>query len=51
MGYDRPSRSNLKSGKTKISELVRDGTWESAKVGKRRLIRFRSIRNLDRQTA
>jgi len=33
-------------GKTKIFELIRSETLESIKVGKKRLIRLRSIRNL-----
>lgn len=33
-------------GKTKIYELIRDKVIESRKVGKRRLLRLRSLRNL-----
>jgi hypothetical protein len=38
--------SNL--GRTKIYELIANGTLDSIKVGKRRLVRFRSIRSLGR---
>ena len=38
-------------GKTKIFELIAAGTFESIKVGKKRLIRLRSARNLGGQAA
>ena len=33
-------------GKTKLYELIRDKVIESRKVGKRRLLRLQSLRNL-----
>ena len=33
-------------GKTKLYELIRDEVIKSRKVGKRRLLRLRSLRNL-----
>jgi excisionase family DNA binding protein len=38
-------------GKTKIFELIAAGTFESIKVGKKRLIRLRSARNLGGKAA
>jgi excisionase family DNA binding protein len=38
----------LSLGKTKTFELIADGDIETIKVGRKRLIRLRSIRNLGR---
>lgn len=35
-------------GRTKTFELIADGTVESIKIGKKRLVRLRSIRQLGR---
>ena len=41
----------LSLGKTKTFELIASGALESAKAGKKRLVRLRSIREFGREAA